>query len=440
MSWQTGLKSEPAQEGVDRLFLVNRGWINGRVTKIDATTVGFDMGGQTQTFQRAEVSLMQLTDWLSPEKRQDKQEVKVRIVCEGEAEAATILFTRGTIISKVDGQPKFTAGQDTDDKAGTDRTSVWFEKGGNDRSVTSLSADVTLLIPAIDLLECEVLCNRANGFAGSFNIRFLNPTDGKELVALKKPIKEFWSRFEVPLAKLKASLQPYKVDCVSCNEVIVPNVRTLPPQPSPSSPKDTTEARIFLLDYQLVTGRMLSMDEYSVRLKSGLGQPVLIPRWKIACIELNDWEASFREGKAGMPTKELTASLLISFSGPSAVCELTFPSTAEAVAKLIVPPHFVSGWDRDDIGFVKSERAFGFEKTVIDRSPSQVEATVVLKVPSGPGMEIGVSNAYTNGWAGDLKVNIYEALTKKTVETSNPATQKNLKSTLKISRGKLNGQ
>ena len=142
-AWQTGLRSEPPKEGVDRIFLVNRQWIEGRVTQFDASTVTFDQGGQTHTFPRAEVSVMQLTDWLSPEKRADKQELKLRIVCEGEAETATLFFTRGTIISKVDAEPKFTSGQDADDKLATDRTSLGFDKGGNDRSITSLTADIS---------------------------------------------------------------------------------------------------------------------------------------------------------------------------------------------------------------------------------------------------------------------------------------------------------
>ena len=431
-AWQTGVISNPAKEGIDRIFLVNRQWIEGRLTKIDATAVTFEMDGQVHTFPRSDVSVLQLGDWLSPEKRPDKQEVKVRIVCDGTAEAGTLLFTRGTIISKVDAPPKFTSGQDADDRISADRTSIEFEKGTGDRSATSFTADLTLLVPVTDALSCELMLARANGFAGPLQVRFLNPADGKELVVLS-PAKEFWNRFDIPLAKLKAGAAPSKVACIPSSEVTVRNIQAIPPLPAPSTSKDTTAARLCLVDSQVMAGRLQSLDQYSVRMQIGISQAILIPRGKIACIELNDWEINYRGVK---PAENLTAPLTVSFAGPSATSYVTLPTT-ESIARLIAPPHFVSGSDRNDVASVNSDRSFGFEKTVIDRSPSQVEATLVFRSTSKQGTEIGVSNAYTNVWAGDLRVSLFDALTKRPLETSGSSTPSSLSFTMKLGRAKL---
>jgi len=62
---------------------------------------------------------------------------------------------------------------------------------------------------------------------------------------------------------------------------------------------------------------------------------------------------------------------------------------------------------------------------------------VILRVTNKQGTEIGVRNAYTNVWAGDLRVTINDALTKKAVDVSGAATQTDLTSTIKINRGEF---
>ena len=157
-AWQQGMKTKAFSENVDRVFLVNRGWVEGRLISIGDQEVQFAEAGSEHTFSRTEVSLVELSDWLDPRKRKAANELKLRIEFDGTAENADFYFSKGTIIKQVDEGPTFTKGKDADDKAGTQRTHIWFDKGAKDRSATSMYIDVTLL-PGES--EFYTGCNRA---------------------------------------------------------------------------------------------------------------------------------------------------------------------------------------------------------------------------------------------------------------------------------------
>ncbi len=437
-AWKTGLKTNPPKEGEDRIFLVNRGWLTGKLIGLDESSVTFDRSGKQQTFPRTEVSLLQLTDWMNPAKRMDQQEFKLRIVCEGEAERTVLCFGKGVIIRKVDAAPAFAeGGVDADDKPGSDRTSIFFEKGNQDRSVTTLTADVTLLVPGAGPLECDVDCARANGFAGPLNIRFLDPASGAELVSLKNPVSHMNVWFQVPLEKLRPGGKPNKVDWIGPTREAVKRMPALPSPPAPANPTETSYARVIALGEQALICRVLGLDAESLRvINVATGKPLLLPRWQVVTIELNDWESAWRNPKAAkIAAPSFSPPLTISFAGICAETQIVLQG-ADTIGRLVAPPHYLIGGDRSDVGEADNERTLGCHNLGMDQTPTLVEATVVLSIKEEKGTTLEVHHHYTNGYGGDLEMTIRNALTQKSVAgfRSKPT---ELQAPLKIQRSKL---
>jgi hypothetical protein len=437
-AWKTGLKTQPRKQGVDRLFLINRGWIEGKLTGMDAASISFEKDGKTFRFPRAEISLLQLTDWMNPEKRQDKQEIKLRVVCEGTGQRAALSFGKGVIIKKVDAAPAFAeAGRDADDKAGTEPTAIYFDKGGNDDSPTKLSVDVTLLVPGTGPLECEFDAARSNGFAGPQTLHFQDPVSGAELVSFKGPIENAWGWFNVSLDKLKPGGKPYKVEITPTNTKGGKPITAVPMPPLPATPKEDSLARIILMNDQPVMVRVLSLegDEFQV-LSQATGKAAALPRSQVALIELNDWETALRAPKArpeGDPN--LTPPLTFSLTGTSAAHSVEF-TAGDTIAKLIAPPHYLTGSDRDDRAEMGSETSMEWSKMSMDQTPSQVEATAILSIKGAQGAVLGLHNHYTNVWSGYLEYTVYDTLSRKRVAGYDSKTWE-LTSELKIQRSKI---
>lgn len=437
-AWKTGLKTQPRKEGVDRVFLINRGWIEGKLIGMDAVSISFESNGKPFRFPRTEVSLLQLSDWMNPAKRQDKQEIKLRVVCEGTGQRAALSFGKGVIIKKVDTAPAFAeGGSDADDKAGTEPTAIYFDKGGDDDSPTKLSVDVTLLVPGTGPLECEFDAARSNGFAGPQNLRFFDPVTGAELVSLKNPIENAWGWFHLPLDKLKPGGKPYKVEVTPTNTKGGKSVPAVPLPPLPATPTEASLARIILMTEQPLMARVLSLEGDSLQvLNPATGKPAALPRSQVALIQLNDWETSLRAPKArpgGDPN--LTPPLTFSLTGTSSAHSIEL-TAGDTIAKLIVPPHYLMGSDRDDRANMGSETSMEWTKMSMDQTPSQVEATVILSAKGAQGIVLGLHNHYTNVWSGYLEYTVYDTLSRKRVAGYDSKTWE-LTSELKIQRSKV---
>jgi len=121
-AWKAGIATGFPKPGIDRLFLVNRGWVEGKLLAADSSSVTMQVAANTLRLPRNQVSLIGLSDYLDPGKRTSDKVVRLRIVMTGAAECATLHFNNGTVIKQVDKEPRWEEGGDADDKASTDAT------------------------------------------------------------------------------------------------------------------------------------------------------------------------------------------------------------------------------------------------------------------------------------------------------------------------------
>ena len=128
-AWKAGIATGFPKPGIDRLFLVNRGWVEGKLLAADSSSVTMQVAEDTLRLPRNQVSLIGLSDYLDPGKRTADKVVRLRIVMEGAAECATLHFNNGAVIKKVDKEPQWVEGSDADDKASTDATTISFDRG-----------------------------------------------------------------------------------------------------------------------------------------------------------------------------------------------------------------------------------------------------------------------------------------------------------------------
>lgn len=435
--WMQGIKTERFQDTSDGVFLVDRGWIQGQVKTISATDITLVSGSTEHIIRRSEVSLIELSDWLRPEKRGDEGLIKVRIELAGEAECADFFFGDGTIIKQVDAGPSYTEGKDRDDRASAGLTHIRFDKGREDRSATVVQVDLSLLPGQADVLHCETYCGRANVTAGPYSVRFMDPAEGTPLVVMKKPLAALWFKLDVPLAKLGRARYPFRTTAVAWQDVKMSRISALDP-PSSSNPKVANDARCILFDGQVVEGELVSMDDSALLVQiRPVGPPDRVPRAQVAFIELYDWETPLRNpasrNKGG---GDVTPPIRIVFAGTSSEGQIDL-NPGDAIHELIMPPHHVSVRDFEDIAYVKNERVLGYNNARLDRSPSQVEAIVRLKLGPAASVKAHVHNHYTNILAGDMQLLFYRALTGKKIWASPKSSQRVQQWDLKIQRSKL---
>ena len=183
--------------------------------------------------------------------------------------------------------------------------------------------------------------------------------------------------------------------------------------------------------------RVLSLEgDIFQMLNPATGKPAALPRSQVALIELNDWETALRAPKArpnGDPN--LTPPLTFSLTGTSSEHQIDF-TAGDIIARLIVPPHFLTGSDRDDRAEMGSESSMAWYKLNMDQTPSQVEATAILSAKGAQGIVLALHNHYTNGWGGYLEYTVYDTLSRKRVASYDSKTWE-LNSELKIQRSKI---
>jgi hypothetical protein len=183
--------------------------------------------------------------------------------------------------------------------------------------------------------------------------------------------------------------------------------------------------------------RVLGLDSNIFQvLNPATGKPVALARSQVALIELNDWETNLRSPKARPDSDpNLTPPLSVSLTGTSSTHGVDF-TAGDNIAKLIVPPHFLTGGDRDDSAEMGSETSMGWQKVSMDQTPSQVEATVVLSVKGAQGVVLGLQNHYTNVWGGYLEYTVYDTLKRRRLATYDSKTWEET-AELKIQRSKI---
>ena len=430
-SWLKGEKTHPTKQGIDRVFLIDRGWKAGKLLGIIENDVVFEAEGKAFRIPRKEVSVIESNAWLDPMKRRDTREVKVRMEITGAAVNGEINFERGTIVKKVDAEPAYTVGKDDDDKAKVLPNGFWFDKQGTDNSNTTLVTDLTLLVPT-NTLVCDLLCHRSNYDTGSYTVRFLNPADGSEMVTMRQPTSWMWTRLEVPVAKLQPGTRGFRPPVITLDDFNVRNVPLLPFTEKTGALGGPPKSRIVLFDDTSFSGIIVGMDDHALKVLRGTSQkPVAVPRWKIALIELNDWQTDWVEKTP--ETADTTQPITVCFAGPSTSSGITLAGD-DTITTLIAPPHYLVGRDRDDEAGVNNERSFNIYKTTIDRSHTQAEMTAVFTVKSPVTVTLKVTNAFVNWWAGDLSVNFWRTLDQKKVASSGTDTQKKLASEMVIPR------
>ena len=438
-AWQTGVKTPPFKEGVDRLFVVNRQWIEGRVKAIDESSVTINTGGEDLVLQREEVSLIELADWLDPTKRnQPKREIRLVIFIEGDSERGDLFFDRGTIIKEIHEAPSFVDGGDADDRASTTRTSISYDKGSKDRSVTTLKVDLTLIVGSQEGLTFEVHNNRSNMSAGSLIVKFVDGNSGKPIAELKKPISSMWAMCGIPAAKLKPMRNPTRLKHNEWRDVRSVKIQTIKPNVS-SQPRKINKTRVVLIDHSMLAGKLKSLDEKNLAIQTKhVGPPMLVPRSQIAFVELHDWEKRWRASSLGKKERNRTTTkpIRLIFAGSSSMGSLTF-SGRDGIYELISPPHYVTGRDFKDACSVNSNNALGFDKVNLDRSAFQVETIVVLKVEKKASLSARYANRYTNILAGDIRVMFLDVISGKPYWMSPKSQQRRQTLSFNIQRSRL---
>lgn len=411
-TWKSTNAVGHPKPGMDRAFLIDRGWIEGQLIALDSSSVTMQVNGQSLRLPRNQVSLVGLSDPYEPAKRSGDQEVRLRVVLEGPAECATLHFTQGALISKVLKEPQWVQGADADDKASTSRTSFSFEKGP-DRSITRVEAEFLILLPPTGNLRCEVENNRSNAPSGHLGVKFIDPEDNREIAVL--PVGTYgtyggWHDFEIDRARLLKGTSPLKLSPLSTKfkASAVPTLGLISRQPSRPARGSarlihaTEPARVVLLD---------GMDTTEIRL--GGAQPTRLPRKHFAWIELLDWQL---EPSIPAPenTQESPPLRWVSF-GCSTVNSITLPAGA-TFSRMIVPPYCLFGVDRGDEFAVKDERILSCEKGVMDQSPFHSEMVASLSLPPAPTVNLQIANAFTNIWSGHWQFVIQHAVSNRWIQ------------------------
>ncbi len=436
-AWKTGLKTMRFQQDVDRAFVIDQAWVEGRVLQIDDKAIVMDVMGRKRVFARKNISLIELSDWLDPDLRDDaSKDVRVTFRLEGDSEVVSLFFTKGTIIKEVHKKPTFIKGDDQDDKAAAEITRIWFDKGSKDRSVTILEADVTLALGDPDELSFEIYNNRANGSAGNVTLKILESETGKPIAEFKAPIREMWCMSSIPTAKLRPARSALKLKRLQISDVRLGSVQSEgPPKARTGAAKP---ARVVLANGEILMGSLAGVNEdyVYVQLKA-IGDPSAILRSDVSLIELYDWEQAWEAPQPqpdGIVTE--TVPIRVLFAGSSSEGNVSLHS-GDVLARVISPPHFIYGRDFNDMGFISSERVFGFNKHALDRSLMQVEAIVTLNIEKKPSLRFAYANRYTNILAGDVKVFFIDAMSGRTYWSSSSTLQKSQKSECAIQRSRL---
>jgi len=413
-SWQSGIKSVELRKAKDAVFLIDKGWVSGKLVKADEESVVIETRGKEETIPRKEVSLIELSDFINPDKREAKNELKLRIRIEGNSECGNLIFNDGTIIKSVEAEPKFTKGGDGDDKASTSAIGVHFDKRGQDRSITAMQTDVTLIPGNANTLSCEYHNNRANGVAGKTKVTFLNPETGKPVAAMKDDISDIWERFTIPIKKLQDTKKT-RIEKVPCKKSRLKRIKTNMPKPITSK----INARVYLFNGKMVEGKLVAIDEKDAKILTPMKKKRTIPRTQVASIELYDWAADYLKKKKKSGKGDNTSKpIRIMFSGTSSVGYINLPE-GDTIDKLIMPPHYTVGRDYNDIGYVNSESNIGFDKKSLDRSITQASAIVIFKMNPRSKKKIQMGNHYTNILAGDMDVFMLDAVTGKKISVVN---------------------
>ncbi len=416
-AWKKGLDTRFPKPGVDRIFLIDRGWVEGRLTALDASSVSLDIGSETLRFPRDRVSLVGLSDWLSP---QGGEEIKLRVTLAGTAECATLLFTGGAIIKSVDKPPAWTSGYFGESQTSTGVAEISFDKGSN-QAEAELTTDLTLVLPpSATELKCEIVNNRSNGWTGPLRVVFSDPAGGRETASSRNPTTGMWSRFEIPRAKLLAASGVHRFELSGPPGLRRADISTLNlPAPAPGKARHGTARVIGPEGFAIEGAKLDSIDARMLRLTdSRTGQTRELPRDKACWIELHDWQLAWLPSSIGVESPEMKpgASFPVRFksSGLSGHNGIHFQEQT-AIELLIVPPYLLYGLDPNDHMFVSDTRRMGYDRYAMDQSPFHAEFVATLRIGEQPQVLIDFRNHYTNVEPGRLEVEMEEALTGRKI-------------------------
>lgn len=429
--WKNAALTSFPLPGSDRIFLINRGWLQGALISVNTSVVTLQTGGDFLSFPRNQVSLIGLSDWLDPAKRTSEKAIRFRIIMEGPAERAVLHFNNGAIIQRIEKGPEWLEGSDADDKTSADATTISFDKG-SDKSITRLACEVSLLPPATGTVACEINNNRANGYSGALTVRFIDPGSGREIAVLEPPVGDewrMWCRFEVPVEKFlkPAATQKLSPAITKFEPSKVASLGLLgnkAPQVPPNA------ARIIYTGETARSASVARIDATTVHLADH--HHTTIPRTRVAWIELLDWQSAWQADRN--PAQE-TPPLRWSAYGLSTNNSVTLPA-GTTFTRLIVPHYPLFGMDRDDTYSVNDERTFRCNKGDMDQSPFHSEMVATLSLPPDPAVNFAYANAYTNAWAGPLEMIVQQVLSGRRVAEFKSGDQE-LSASRKIQSSKL---
>jgi hypothetical protein len=408
-TWRSANAVGFPKPGIDRAFLIDRGWLEGQLLAVDSSSVTMRSGEETFRLPRNQVSLVALSEPYDPKKRNSGNEVRLRVVIEGPAERATLHFTQGALISKVLREPKWVEGADADDKAFTDRTTFSFEKG-RDQAITRVEAEFAILLPPEGDLRCEVNNNRANGNSGPLSIKFIDPETDREIAILPLGKHGMWYAFDIAREKLIKPSRTQKLVPipVKFEASRIPTLRLLSKQ---AARPGKGMARLVFSEEPARVALLDSIDTKDVCL--GGTEQKRIPRERVVWIELLDWQLDMahptKDGK-----KETPPLRWVSY-GCSTTNSITLPSGTR-FSRMIVPHYCLFGMDSNDSFIVKDERIFQCYKGAMDQSPFHSEMVATLALPSEPAVNLEIANAYTNIWSGHWEFVILQALSNRWIE------------------------
>jgi hypothetical protein len=391
-SWKTGVTTAPFEPRKDRIFLVNKNWVEGEFLSLDSKSVRFTCSGAEHQFSREEVSLVELSPWIKRETRNEKKEktTTLVVVITGSSSCGTLIFTGGTIIKdheKV--KPEFTKGKDPDDKVAVSPTSIFYNKegppgGGRDNDETELRATVELILGRSGVVTGELQNNFQNSPAGRVKLEFSLVTQEKkeakigEVSSRKVGQDGDWGWLRFVIDYTKEARRWRMRSWVEKQQLLVPDPEEIEASeigvvPKKMSGKEVEPSRLVLVGDRVETAYLASADRRNVTTYDKKS----FDAGEVMLIELNDWKDRFKKqdssGAAPMPT-----SVVVWGTGHAGT--LTFGNEGR-IKQLIAPPHFLKGRDCNDTCAVLSEKSIRFDKKEFDLSPVWVETVIVLGKP-----------------------------------------------------------
>tara|TARA_R110002096_G_scaffold113320_11_gene246410 strand:- start:3689 stop:5182 length:1494 start_codon:yes stop_codon:yes gene_type:complete len=420
----------------DRIFIVNSGWVEGTLNRVDEASVQITEHETVQIIPRERVSLIELSDSFSMDDRlevTDQKPITVRVEVSGTAQCGSLVFPQGTVV-KVSSS-KYTSGDDEDDKLSSTPGSISFEKGNGDTDEFTAEFYLTILSSDPESLICEVDNWRLNYTAGEVSYAFYDSRNWEHLLAKTDPLKGVWYQFEVPLQKLIPPSRDYRINVIGEQGMLDPRISLIEAETAGGLSSKSPD-RIFSIDGRAVSGQLLQITDKEILFVMAGNKKLSLPRCRIYQIELNDWEADFREASSSSQSESLTVPLRMTLYGSAAVSWTTFVD-GHQIESVIRPQHFIQGGDINDRLRLKSSTEFGYDCGILDRSPKQLEAVFQVRLSGEDKLKGTISNNSGGYLGGTQNVTVTNALDGKKIWKSPSSESQWLLMPFEIQRSRL---